>query len=850
MRERAPEPPTKRNHRVPRDLEVICLKCLEKDPARRYASAQSLADDLLRFLNNEPILARPVSALTRAWFWCRRKQALAASVAGLVTAVVFGITGITWYWNEASRRTESEQEGARARDAVQALAKVADIGFDDLLDPLQRVFLEFALAYYEEFTSRVARDPTVRLEHGRIYQQMGDILRKLGRLPRSKDAYLKAIEILDSLANHSSSGPDPKRTLARTRTLLADLLVRSGGDKGQAESLYAKALEAQQAQANTSTASTEDLLRLGQTLKSQGELLRLDGKWTEAASAFDRSIIELERALALDVKHPEIRNALALAIEARAWVHREVGVISLAEKNYRRALDLLERLVAEFPTIPRHREWLAKVCRSLGILAHETNRLDEAEAHLRREIPLVEQLAQDFPYQPEYRREQARALNVLGDDLRLRGNVAEADVILRRAIELDNKIIAESPDDVLIRFQLAMAHHNFGVVLTKQGKNEAAIESFRKAQVINQALVKEFPKTPSYASNLATNFDSLALALDAAGQPGADQNFGDATTIYERLISSYPANVDYPIWEADCLRNQGLVLAEAGRIHDAHALYRKALKLLESVDAILQTPDGMRKQAIVLSNLGALHGADAEDAFHRSIAVSKKLLSGRTGTTEDRFNLAIGHNNLGELLIEQKRLPEAGPHFTEAVTNLERLVAEVPKSLDFQQVFGNVLAGQAKWMNLTDKTADARAALTAAVEHQRHAVQLSRNAPVCTLALAQYLTDLADTNRKLGAYDDAAKVALEVPKVVAVASRPQACFDAAKVLARVVNQAGADDKLSQAERDRLTRIYLNRIVVLLMEAIDSNPKLADEMAASRDFETVRSHPVFKTIFIK
>ena len=123
-----------------------------------------------------------------------------------------------------------------------------------------------------------------------------------------------------------------------------------------------------------------------------------------------------------------------------------------------------------------------------------------------------------------------------------------------------------------------------------------------------------------------------------------------------------------------------------------------------------------------------MHGADAEDAFHRSIAVSKKLLSGKTGTIEDRFNLAIGHNNLGELLIEQKRLPEAGPHFTEAVTYLEGLVAEVPKSLDFQQVFGNVLAGQAKWMNLTDKTADARAALTAAVEHQRHAVQLSRNA--------------------------------------------------------------------------------------------------------------------------
>ncbi len=70
VRGRAPEPPTRRNPKVPRDLEVICLKCLEKQPARRYVSAQALADDLRRFLNREAILARPVSLVTRAWLWC------------------------------------------------------------------------------------------------------------------------------------------------------------------------------------------------------------------------------------------------------------------------------------------------------------------------------------------------------------------------------------------------------------------------------------------------------------------------------------------------------------------------------------------------------------------------------------------------------------------------------------------------------------------------------------------------------------------------------------------------------------------------------------------------------------
>ena len=82
VREQAPEPPSKLNPVLPRDLEVICLKCLEKDPARRYASAQALAEDLRRYLNGESILARPVWLLTRAWMWCKRKPAIAGLVVG------------------------------------------------------------------------------------------------------------------------------------------------------------------------------------------------------------------------------------------------------------------------------------------------------------------------------------------------------------------------------------------------------------------------------------------------------------------------------------------------------------------------------------------------------------------------------------------------------------------------------------------------------------------------------------------------------------------------------------------------------------------------------------------------
>lgn len=134
-----PVPPRQLNPAIPRDLETICLKCLEKDPARRYASAEDLLAEFARVQNGLPILARPIGRLDRTWRWYRRNPVPATLGAALILALLVGlVTGVT-LWNRA------RAEHQRAQDQQRMVGVLSAMVLEKTLDETQewlRLFFE------------------------------------------------------------------------------------------------------------------------------------------------------------------------------------------------------------------------------------------------------------------------------------------------------------------------------------------------------------------------------------------------------------------------------------------------------------------------------------------------------------------------------------------------------------------------------------------------------------------------------------------------------------------------------------------------------------------------------------
>jgi tetratricopeptide (TPR) repeat protein len=253
---------------------------------------------------------------------------------------------------------------------------------------------------------------------------------------------------------------------------------------------------------------------------------------------------------------------------------------------------------------------------------------------------------------------------------------------------------------------------------------------------------------------------------------------------------------------------------------------------------------------MVLSNQGefrrASHRPGSEASLRESITIAQELAARQPAARDDRQFLAIAQNNLAEVLEGQNKVKDAEMLFTESLSGLERLGTEVPTAIDTQNYLGYVAEQQGKLLAKTHRPEEAKLAFEKAVTHQKRAVSLSDGRSTsCREMLAGHLRLLAEVCSVLGAYDDAVRAAVDLPKYAP--QQGQGFLDAARILARCVSQAQSDRNLTPARRDEIAQRCLGRTIVMLREAIDANAKLAEPMKTDPIFKELRERPEFQSM---
>jgi WD40 repeat protein len=209
--EREPVSVTTLNPATHRDLETICHKCLQKDPAKRYASAQEFADDLGRWLSGEPIRARAVSSTERVWRWVKRHRTVSALVLATAAAVLIGSAVSIWFGLEATREAKRAE-----REAVRALLsqKESDLSKEKAFQALAET--EEARKKETEALELAVRNERIAKDAEKIAQLNAIQAKEAAMLAEEAEKFAK-----ESEAKSKESEANAIRSLARSDYMLA-----------------------------------------------------------------------------------------------------------------------------------------------------------------------------------------------------------------------------------------------------------------------------------------------------------------------------------------------------------------------------------------------------------------------------------------------------------------------------------------------------------------------------------------------------------------------------------------------------------------------------------------------------
>jgi serine/threonine protein kinase len=489
--------PRRLNKSLPVELETIVLKTLAKAPHERYTSAQELADDLRRFLDDKPIRARRPNLIEKAQRWTRRHHGLiAAGIVVLLTALA-----ALWIGNTrlARQRDVSEQRRRQAREAVDVMyTQVAQewLAHQPHLELKQKEFLVKALEFYKEFANQVTSNPELRLEAARAGHRVADIEHKLGRLDEAQTAYRQVVPVLRQMAaDDSASGTPAAEEFARCLNDWGNL-CRDSEQLVEAEQAYQEALPilAKLAKEETQNCALWDALA-GCTM-NHGLTLEALGRREEAKTSFTHALTILTKLAADDKDNAGYQHDLASCQCNLAALLRNAGRLAEAKQYYEKSLTAWLELTRQYPVRPVYRQALAAAYQGYGTLLLIQTRSPDAEKNYHTALNIQRKLVEDFPSIPVYQQALAVGQNRLASLMRSTGRTAEARGLYGGTIMRLEALVVRYPRVAAFRRELAATLNATGEIAQSTGQLEDAEKTYRKALVLAQELTAANANVP------------------------------------------------------------------------------------------------------------------------------------------------------------------------------------------------------------------------------------------------------------------------------------------------------------------------------------------------------------------
>ena len=525
-----PTPPRTINPAIPVDLETIVLQAMSKSRDSRYATAEAMAEDLQRFLDGKPTLARRPTLVDRTAKWVRRHRNMVALAAGFLVILTLGSTLATVKIASEQQRTklalvEAEQNLVRAEEHFAQARRVVDRFGIQLADQLQETpgterlrqqLLVETLKYYREFAKQIEGDLDVQDQLAMTHLKTGVVTAKLGANRKALAEYQSAQQLLAKLLEQEPENDHLQSQLALARNNMA-LLFAAAGDIASAEREYGLAIAAQRKLVADAPENVRYTSQLAESHLNLGTLLGQAAETQAAVASLERGVDMLRAVCDAHPEHVGHRRSLAMAYNNLGYVQRNIDVLQ-AERSAQQAVEQLEQVCRSSSASSECVADLSLCYSNLAAIQGNADRTPEAITSYQRAVALRESLVRKSPGVVRYRSELAANLNNLALLSIRSGDLRAANQAFGEANRLFAALLEDYPSNAAYASGWAALLNNQGLALAKIERHDEAIHAFSQAVAVQKRVWEQLQNSPAVRASLGRIYYNYSRALQQAGR--------------------------------------------------------------------------------------------------------------------------------------------------------------------------------------------------------------------------------------------------------------------------------------------------------------------------------------------